>query len=344
MRTRRRAEAVWPVSAIREVPIVLLPFRDRLGSGARLNWSEWAMAAASMFTLSVSVPQNLGAGYHADAVSPPVDPVPLTTQSPQRPTPPLTVKGRRYRVAPPQASAHIYHIQWGDTLWSLSHKFDVSVTALERANHLSSSEIYAGHYLVIPETYTVKPGDTLAGIARRFRVPLVLLWHENRLASDKVKPGQLLVIPYLGTVPQAYRAPDPPAPDLALTNRGRLDPPPVTPNEVLMLAHLVQGEAGDQPFLGQVAVAAVVLNRLKAPGFPKTLSGVIWDPGQFESVSDGAYWQTPSATAMLAAKAALAGWDPTHGALYFYNPSLPHAAWMDSLPRTAVIGQQVFCR
>jgi N-acetylmuramoyl-L-alanine amidase len=93
-----------------------------------------------------------------------------------------------------------------------------------------------------------------------------------------------------------------------------------------------------------VAVAAVVLNRLKTSGFPKTVAGVIEQPGQFESVSNGTFWQQPSPTAILAAQDAMRGWDPTGGALFYYNPSLPHSPWMNGLAVTTVIGAQVFCR
>ncbi len=240
---------------------------------------------------------------------------------------------------------HLYHIQWGDSLWSIAAKFNISVGALEQANNLDSSTIYAGQNLVIPQTYTVQAGDTLATIANKYGVPLLLLWHENRLVSDKLSPGQSLIIPYQGPFTNAAYSPAPqPLAAAALSNRSLPQVTQFSPDDILLLAHLVQAEAGNQPFVGQVAVAAVVINRLNAPGFPKTLSGVIEDPGQFESVSNGSIWQSPGALAFMAAKAAMKGWDPTHGALFYYNPNLPHADWMNSLPMTAAIGAQVFCR
>jgi N-acetylmuramoyl-L-alanine amidase len=117
-----------------------------------------------------------------------------------------------------------------------------------------------------------------------------------------------------------------------------------SPGDVILLAHLVQAEAGNQPFLGMVAVAAVVVNRLHTPGFPKTIPGVIEEPGQFESVANGTIAMAPGPLALLAAKAALAGWDPTHGAIYFYNPALTDNHWMRRLPVTTRIAAQVFCR
>jgi len=89
--------------------------------------------------------------------------------------------------------------------------------------------------------------------------------------------------------------------------------------EVQLLAKLVMAEAGDEPYEGQVAVAAVVLNRVKDPGFPKTIKDVIYDPGQFHTAAK-LNTLTPSEAALRAAKAALAGNDPSNGACYFYNP------------------------
>ncbi len=250
------------------------------------------------------------------------------------------------RSKPVSPAGHVYRIAWGDTLWSLSERFHVSIASIEAVNHLSNPRIQAGAELIIPEVYHVKPGDTLLSVARAFDVPLVLLWHENRLTRDKLQPGQALVIPYTGRLPKAhFSAPPQKAATAPLTNRGGLQMSAnLNAEDTLMLAHLVQAEAGNQPFLGQVAVAAVVLNRLKIPGYPKTLDGVLFEPGQFESVSNGSFWQAPSSQALAAARAAVSGWDPTHGALYFYNPSMTNDAWLESQPVAAVIGNQVFCR
>lgn len=131
-----------------------------------------------------------------------------------------------------------------------------------------------------------------------------------------------------GSAPSVKRHP-------TLPNRGSWpNPYHLVPQDIFMIARLVQAEAGDQPFLGQVAVAAVVLNRLRSSAFPKTVPAIIFAPGQFETVAAGTYWNSPSPVAMLAARAAAAGWDPADGAVYFYNPALPHAAWMNRLPTT----------
>jgi N-acetylmuramoyl-L-alanine amidase len=120
-------------------------------------------------------------------------------------------------------------------------------------------------------------------------------------------------------------------------------PIPCSPQDFQLLAQLVHAEAANQPFAGQVAVAAVVLNRLRSPGFPKTISAIIEEPGQFESFNSARFWSRPGAIAYQAVRSALNGWDPAGGALYYYNPQLPYAAWMNTLPVTATIGSQIFC-
>jgi len=262
-------------------------------------------------------------------------PAPVRPHGPYaaRPEPPRLVRWR----APTAQAPRLYRIQWGDTLWALARRFDTTVAALQAANDLGTSTLIdEGRELVIPGRYVVQPGDTLALIARRFGVPLVLLWHQNRLASDRLEVGQTLVIPYPGPVPGAtYAAPAPAAAPAA---------PTYSAQDVLLLAHVIQAEAGDQPFLGMVAVGAVVVNRSRTFGFPPSIAGVIFQPGQFESVADGRINLPVTPLAVAAARAALAGWDPTHGALYFYNPDLATDPWIRSLPVVARIGQQVFCR
>ncbi|KLU59185.1 spore cortex-lytic enzyme precursor [Peptococcaceae bacterium CEB3] len=112
--------------------------------------------------------------------------------------------------------------------------------------------------------------------------------------------------------------------------------------DVNLLAHIVNGEARGEPFIGQVAVAAVVLNRLKNPAFPKTIAGVIYQPGAFSSVSDGQVNKQPTASSIRAAREALSGVDPSHGALYFFNPAKTSNRYIWSRPEITKIGQQIF--
>lgn len=110
-----------------------------------------------------------------------------------------------------------------------------------------------------------------------------------------------------------------------------------------LLARVIAAEAEGEPFEGQVAVGAVILNRVNHPGFPNTLSGVIYQPHAFESVTNGLIWRrTPSQEAYSAARSALNGWDPTYGAIFFWNPYKPVSPWIWSRQIVARIGNHVF--
>ncbi|MHB9143981.1 MAG: cell wall hydrolase [Symbiobacteriia bacterium] len=110
-----------------------------------------------------------------------------------------------------------------------------------------------------------------------------------------------------------------------------------------LLARVVNAEAGGEPYEGQVAVAAVIINRTYAKGFPSTIAGVVYMPGAFESVQIGSIWWLPMAdTVRQAAIDALNGWDPTGGALYFFEPSKVTNPWLWGLPEAITIGHHRF--
>ena len=111
-----------------------------------------------------------------------------------------------------------------------------------------------------------------------------------------------------------------------------------------LLSRLVYSEARGETYRGQVAVAAVVLNRVKSSSFPNTISGVIYQAGAFDAVSDGQINLTPDATARKAAQDALNGWDPSYGAIYYFNPNTATSKWIWSRPLTVVIGKHRFCK
>lgn len=116
-------------------------------------------------------------------------------------------------------------------------------------------------------------------------------------------------------------------------------------DEVNLISRLIMGEAASEPFTGQVGVGAVVINRTRHPSFPNTVPGVIFDPGAFESVSNGLIWsRSPSPTETRAAELALNGWDPTYGALYFWNPAKPVSPWVWTRTIITQIGSHVFAR
>lgn len=116
-------------------------------------------------------------------------------------------------------------------------------------------------------------------------------------------------------------------------------------DDVDLLARVVMGEALGEPYVGQVAVAAVILNRTRSPEFPSTIAGVVYELDAFESVSNGFVWSmTPTDSEYRAAEQALNGWDPSGGALYFWNPITATSPWVWSRQIITQIGDHVFAR
>ena len=115
-------------------------------------------------------------------------------------------------------------------------------------------------------------------------------------------------------------------------------------NDLNLLARIINGEARGESYTGQVAVGAVVLNRVRSSSFPNTISGVIYQPGAFTAVSDGQINKPVVQTCVNAARDAMNGWDPSGGALYYYNPAIATSSWIWSRPVVARIGNHVFCK
>ena len=119
----------------------------------------------------------------------------------------------------------------------------------------------------------------------------------------------------------------------------------VSREEIIQLAYLINGEARGESFRGKVAVGAVVLNRVKSPGFPNTIREVILQEGQFSCIWDGQANLYPSQSCIEAAKAAILGYDPTGGALFFYNPRIAtNVEWISKRPVITRIGDHVFAK
>lgn len=115
-------------------------------------------------------------------------------------------------------------------------------------------------------------------------------------------------------------------------------------SETALLARIINGEARGEPYTGQVAVGAVVLNRVKSPSFPNTIAGVIYQDGAFTAVIDGQINAAVEDSCYSAARDALNGWDPTGGAVYYYNPVTATSSWIWSRPVITQIGNHVFCK
>ena len=113
--------------------------------------------------------------------------------------------------------------------------------------------------------------------------------------------------------------------------------------DIDLLARLISAEARGEPYEGQVAVGAVVLNRVKHPSFPNTISGVIYQHEAFTCIYDGQFEQPVAESAYRAARDAMNGWDPSYGAIYYFNPSTATSAWIWSRPLIVTIGSHRFC-
>ena len=254
----------------------------------------------------------------------------------------------------------IYVIQQGDTLSEIADEYEVSIEKIKNKNNINNGKnIKMGDELVIPFdislksstedknddiyfdkytpekaglsfsvnthyaarinpgqqlpdvadiprdkiiTYNVGPGDTLYDLARDFSTTIGTILALNNKENSALRTGERIKIPIHNLTPHQV-----------LNQR-------VSKQELNLLARAVYGESRGEPYLGQVAVAAVIINRILSPQFPDTFAQVIYQQGQFSAVGDGQINLRPNQTAYRAARDALDGKDPTNGALYFYNP------------------------
>lgn len=173
--------------------------------------------------------------------------------------------------------------------------------------------------------YSVRRGDTLENIAQENGVTTTELSRANSLVGNGLRLGQRLLIPS-DEVPAQSRTGQTLK---TIINRE-------------MLAKLIRAEAEAEPYVGQVAVGAVLLNRVESPKFPNTLAGVIYQPHAFESVSNGTFNKPPTSSCRKAAQAAIQGWDPSGGALFFFNPSKTRSSYIWSRRIIQRIGHHIF--
>lgn len=214
-----------------------------------------------------------------------------------------------------------YKIKPGDSLWKISRAYAVSIDSLMIANNLSSDLIIAGETIEIPTEHLVVRGDSLFLLAQKYGTSIEAISRINSITGTTIFVGQKLLV--AGAPVVANKA---------------------TPQEVELLARAVYSEARGEPFMGQVAVAAVILNRVQSPDFPNTIAGVIYQPWAITAVQDGQFWLTPNQAAYTAAEQALQGVDPTMGALYYYNPITATNQWIRSRQILTGIGNHVFAK
>ena len=221
-----------------------------------------------------------------------------------------------------------HQVSPGDTLWLLSQRYNTTVSAIASANELSGSTIYPGQELKIPQqVHTVSTGDTLWLIAQRYGVSLSSLLSINPGISENIiYPGQKINIPPTSSTTASRSA--------------------LSQADIDLFARLVYSEAAGESYTGQVAVAASVLNRVDSPKYPNTLRGVILQVVngyyQYSPVLDGRINLPADRTAYQAVYDALQGWDPSGGALGFYNPRKTTNQWVRQQPVTTVIGNHIF--
>ncbi|NLZ39050.1 MAG: LysM peptidoglycan-binding domain-containing protein [Firmicutes bacterium] len=229
-------------------------------------------------------------------------------------------------------------VQAGETLWSIAQKYNTTVAALAQKNGIKNvNYIEAGQTLLIPgqETksvvHTVKPGETLWLISRAYKTTVAAIASANNITNiNLINAGAKLLIPTTG--------------DAVPARGGRV----FSAAELDLLARLVHAEAAGEPYLGQVAVAATVLNRLDSPQYPNTISGVIYQVVngyyQYSPVLDGRINLPANNTARQAVAEAINGADPSYGATGFYNPAKTTNQWVRQQPVTVTIGNHVFFR
>lgn len=221
-----------------------------------------------------------------------------------------------------------YRVRSGDSLWGISNRFDTTITEIQQASIISGSSIYPDQQLTIPgvSQYKAVSGDTLWLIARKFNSTVYFLQKMNELPNSNIYVGQLLYVPDSSQASSGYNNAD-----------------------VYWLSRIISAEARGESQLGQNAVGAVILNRVNNPDFPKTVKEVVFQYTngipQFSPVDDGSIYSDPTASAVKAAYSALSGYDPTNGALYFYNPQLTsYHNWVRTRAVTTVIGNHVFAK
>lgn len=247
-----------------------------------------------------------------------------------------------------------YIVKPGDTLYFISQNFGISVWELQDLNGLYSSEIWLGQTLYIPQKgayqqVTVSWGDTLYRISQNYGVSIQDLKTINGLWNEQIYAGMKLLIPSGSYVDRSSDLP----------SRGGVNRSQYikygtgvyhTQEERMLLARLIEAEAEGEPYMGKVAVGAVVVNRVLSDKFPNTIKDVIYHVDeigayQFEPVLDGRLFSiVVSSDSYKAADEALGGLDPTGSSLFFFNPYKISNTWLLSKPVIYRIGDHVFTK
>lgn len=179
------------------------------------------------------------------------------------------------------------------------------------------------------------PIDGIAGKQTKAKLANVSTYHKE-FVQNQIKQGNQFT--HYGNVPLENQTKK----GVKQTEQVKL-PAEYSQRDLQLMANAVYGEARGEPYEGQVAVAAVILNRIEDAEFPNTVSGVIFQERAFTAVADGQIWLTPNERAKEAVLDALNGWDPTENALYYFNPVTATSAWIWTRPQIKTIGKHIFC-
>lgn len=239
-------------------------------------------------------------------------------------------------ISSTSVQAATYTVTKGDTLYNIGKVFNTSYSSIMQSNGLTNSNIYAGQKLNLPgDLYTVKSGDSLYLISKRYSLPLYSLRKANNKWSDTIYPGEKLILPGINLNSTSYSS----------TSSNAVIS--YTASDLDLLARLITAEAQNQPYEAQVAVASVVINRVKSSQFPNTIQSVVYQVSngyyQFTPVENGWINKTATETAKKAAYAALHGSDPSKGALFYFDDSTT-SQWLWSRPITIRIGNMVYTK
>jgi N-acetylmuramoyl-L-alanine amidase len=234
-----------------------------------------------------------------------------------------------------QAST-IYNVKSGDTLAKVSVSTKTPITVIMSTNALNNSKIYANSTLKIPAKHTTKNGDTMYKVGKASGVSLPVMQLVNHNYTNSLSVGQTVYVPNGVTVKTT-------------TSQITVG---YSQAEIDLISRLVNAEAGGEPYLGKVAVANVVLNRVKSKDFPNTVHGVIYEMygsnktiPAFSPVANGSINNPASEDSKKAVLEAINGNENTGGALFFYNPDkVSSNNWIRSLAISFRIGNHVFCK
>lgn len=235
----------------------------------------------------------------------------------------------------------LYTVKPGDTLYGIGKKYGLDYHLIIKENDLRSVIIKVGLKLRVPvvkhNVHTVRQGENLYRLSRRYGTNLAVIRKVNDLKDTHIFPGMRLIIPDGGSAGGSAK--------VQPVFSGRTN---FSKDDIYLLARLIHAEARGESLKGQIAVGAVIMNRLGSGSFPGNIRQIIFQKNngvyQFTPVQDGQINLEPDRTSFYAAEMAIKGNDPTGGALFFYNPETSSDRWIRTLPVTKVIGNHVFAK